>query len=552
MEDPMGSVFPEQSTDSLTSVFAMIQGHPPPPHQPNPPTDSGSGSSVLAMIEGNHYPPNQTHLNSAPSPAKQPRYSPVFDAPDKDLISSLPDSLLQEILCFLPIEDAVKTCLLSRRWRSLWTQMPTLSFTREYFAANHAKRAEFVNETLRRFAGPKIKNFLINFKFDDSMDAPLEDWVLFATTHHVEKLSLIFDGGFLYAPFADSKPYSLPQFLYPTSSLKHLILRQCVVSPADQVSWPSLKVLSINYSRLTTEAIENILSGSPNLQKLRLHNCGGVNRICSMSLEILEVDAIYEPHEKNESVTEISCPNLQSLSLSGYMYKRTFRVMHVSSLSNAILSFVMTIDKKDKYDCAKHRTILRDLLEKLCRVEKLTVGTWCLQVLSIWEIKGISSPLSKRHCLVLDTEICEWDIPGIVSLLQSSPSLKKLVINLYYCDNSKFEFDQSFFDSYEFDGVEFLSSTNWIFKCFLQSLEDIELTGFQHSSSGSQFLVKFMKFLLSSVKVLKKVAIYEQSGALHKSWNFSGPNMNMELESSKKNQIILTLSSDIAFHAVSE
>ncbi|KAK8580707.1 hypothetical protein V6N12_070962 [Hibiscus sabdariffa] len=200
--------------------------------------------------------------------------------------------------------------------------MPTLSFTREYFAVKHAKRAEFVNETLRRFTGPKIINFLVNFKFDDSMNASVEEWVLFATTRRVEKLSLIFDGG------------------------------------------------------LTSEAIENVLSGSPNLQKLKLHNCGGVNRICSMSLETLEVDAIYEPHEKNESVTEISCPNLQSLSLSGYMYKRTFRVMHVSSLSKANLSFVMTIDKKDKYDCAKHRSILRDLLEKLCHVEKLTVGTW--------------------------------------------------------------------------------------------------------------------------------------------------------------------------------
>ncbi|XP_039064719.1 F-box/LRR-repeat protein At3g03360-like isoform X2 [Hibiscus syriacus] len=434
MEDPMSLVFPEQSSDSLSSVFAMIHHHPRP-HQSAQSTDSAS--SVQAMIEGNHYPLNQTHLNSAQSPSKQPRYSPVFDAPDKDLISSLPDSLLQELLCFLPIEDAIKTCFLSRRWRSLWTQMPTLFFTREHFAVKHAKRAKFVKETLRRFTGPKIKNFLINFKFDDSMDASLEDWVLFATTHHVEKLSLIFDGGFLYAPFADSKPYSLPQFLYLSSSLKDLILRQCVVSPTDQVSWPSLKVLSINYSRLTTEAIENILSGSPNLQKLKLHNCGGVNRICSMSLEVLEVDAVYEPREKNESVTEISCPNLQSLSLSGYMYKRTFRVMHVSSLSNANLSFVMTIDKKDKYDCAKHRSILRDLLENLCHVEKLTMGTWCLQVLSIWEIKGISSPLSKRHCLVLDTEICVWDIPGIVSLLRSSPYLKKLVINLYYCDNSK-------------------------------------------------------------------------------------------------------------------
>ncbi|XVF37732.1 hypothetical protein REPUB_Repub20aG0035100 [Reevesia pubescens] len=59
------------------------------------------------------------------------------------------------------------------------------------------------------------------------------------------------------------------------------------------------------------------------------------------------------------------------------------------------------------------------------------------QVLTIWEINGISSPLSKRDCLVLDTKICEWDLLGIVSLLQSSPYLKKLVINLSPRDNSK-------------------------------------------------------------------------------------------------------------------
>ncbi|KAG8494441.1 hypothetical protein CXB51_011904 [Gossypium anomalum] len=576
MEDPKSLVSSEKSTGSSSSVLGTIQGLP---YRTTQITDSFN--SVLAMIQGlhnhhhDHHRSNRTSPSSPQFPSKQPKYWPIFGPPDEDLISSLPDSLLQEILCFLPIEDAIKTSFLSRRWRSLWTQMPTLSFTRECFASKHAKRAAFVNETLARFIGPKIKNFLINFKFDEFMDASLDEWVLFATSHHVEKLSLLLDGGFLYAPFAECKPYSLPQFLYVNFSLNELILRQCVVSPTSQVSWPSLKVLSINYSRLDTEAIEYVLSGSPNLQKLKLHNCGGVNRISSMSLEVLVVDAIYEPHEKNELVTQISCPNLQSLSLSGYMYRRTFRLMHASSLTKANLSFVMTIDKKDKYDCTKHRSILRDLLEKLCHVEELTVGTWCLQaelkvqrdpqkgfehwgftirsyfvdVLSIWEIKGISSPLSKRHCLVLETEICEWDIPGIVNLLHSSPYLKKLVINLNYCDNSKFEFDQTFFDSYEFDGVEFLASSNWIFKCFLQSLEDIELTGFQSSSWGSEFLVRFMRFLLNNTKVLKKVTIYEQGGTLLESWQFSGPNMNPELESAKRNQILLILSSGFLLNA---
>ncbi|XP_022715985.1 putative F-box protein At1g49610 isoform X2 [Durio zibethinus] len=473
MEDREGSVCSQQSTDSVRSVLAVIHGH---------------------------Y--HRTDLNSTQSTSKRPKFSPIFPTPCVDLISALPDFLIQEILSFLPIEDAIRTSVLSQRWKPLWTQIPTLSFSHNCFSFKLAKFTDFVNKTLDHFISPKIKNFMINFKFEESMAARLDEWVLFATSHHVEKLSLVFDGGLVYAPFAESTPY-----------------------------------------RLNNEAIENIVSGSPNLQKLKLHNCEGINRISSRSLEVLVINAIYDPYEKHESVTEISCPNLQSLSLLGFLYRRTYRLMHVSSLSKANLSFVMTIDKKDKYDCTKHRDILRELLEKLCHVEKLTMGTWCLQVLSIWEIKGISSPLSKRNCLVLDTEICEWDLPGIVSLLQSSPYLKKLVINLSPCDNSKFEFDQEFFDSYEFDGVKFLTSANWIFKCFLQSLEDIEFTGFQPSSSGSELLVKLMQFLLKNAKVLKKVVIYEQSGSLHQSWKSSGPNRNMG--NAKRNQIISTISKSI-------
>ncbi|XVF40589.1 hypothetical protein PTKIN_Ptkin01aG0126200 [Pterospermum kingtungense] len=510
MEDQKGSGCSELSTDSVSSVLAVIQGY------------------------------HRTHATSVQSPSKNPKISPLFYTPPTDLISTLPDFLIQEILCFLPIQDAIKSSVLSQRWKPLWAQIPTLSFSHSCFSFKLDKFTHFVNKTLQHFVGPSVKIFFINFKFDRSMTSTLDAWVLFATTHRVEKLSLVFDGGLVYAPFADSEPYRLPQFLFMNSSLKDLTLRQCVVSPQTHVSWPCLKVLSINYSRLNDEAIENILSGSPNLQKLKLHNCEGVNRISSKSLEVLVMDAIYDPKEKDETVTEISCPNLQSLSLVGFMYRTTYRLMHVSSLSKANLSFVMTIEKKDKYDCIKHRCILRELLEKLCHVEKLTVGTWCLQILSIWEIKGISSPLSKRNCLVLETEICEWDLPGIVSLLQSSPYLKKLVINLSPYDNSKFEFDQEFFDSYEFDGVAFLTSANWIFKCFLQSLETIEIIGFQPSSSGSKLLGKLMQFLLNNAKVLKKVVIYEQSGTLHQSWNSSGPNRNMG--NAKRNQIVQTLS----------
>nr|XP_043639683.1 F-box/FBD/LRR-repeat protein At1g13570-like [Erigeron canadensis] len=43
-----------------------------------------------------------------------------------DMISSLPSSLIETILCFLPIQEAARTSILSREWRYNWTTIPKL------------------------------------------------------------------------------------------------------------------------------------------------------------------------------------------------------------------------------------------------------------------------------------------------------------------------------------------------------------------------------------------------------------------------------------------
>ncbi|KAK8447826.1 hypothetical protein SEVIR_8G161100v4 [Setaria viridis] len=44
----------------------------------------------------------------------------------EDRISELPDALLHQVLSLLPVDEAVQTSVLARRWRGLWKGLPVL------------------------------------------------------------------------------------------------------------------------------------------------------------------------------------------------------------------------------------------------------------------------------------------------------------------------------------------------------------------------------------------------------------------------------------------
>jgi hypothetical protein len=56
------------------------------------------------------------------------RHKPI----NKDMISNLPDNVLIHILSFLSTKNAIKTSILSTKWRHLWTYLSVFDFRISY------------------------------------------------------------------------------------------------------------------------------------------------------------------------------------------------------------------------------------------------------------------------------------------------------------------------------------------------------------------------------------------------------------------------------------
>ncbi|XP_056159954.1 putative F-box/LRR-repeat protein At3g18150 [Syzygium oleosum] len=151
------------------------------------------------------------------------------------------------------------------------------------------------------------------------------------------------------------------------------------------------------------------------------HYCGGVKNIVIDSTSVKELKLV-KGHRLSDSET-IWAPHLLSLRVSGiWRLGSVFRLDDVSSLVEAELDFVVRGDKS--------RDLIKELLEKLHGVSTITIGSWCLEVMSALEMEGVPSPLSKCQNLILRTTVSQRNLPGIAYMLRSSQCMEKLVIDL--------------------------------------------------------------------------------------------------------------------------
>ncbi|XP_009145915.1 putative F-box/LRR-repeat protein At3g18150 [Brassica rapa] len=327
-----------------------------------------------------------------------------------DLISNLPDEILQHILCFIRIKLAITTSLLSRRWKHVWCEIPSLSLDATILTAAS------VNKTLSHYTAPKTKSFHLK-TYRSKYTPHINRWIKCAMSHNVENLSLDF--------WANSYPYKLPDFFYNSSSFRQLNIKLIffhTIVPECTVSWKFLRKLSLSGCTLSDESLAKILTGCPILEYLTLCHCSELKVLDlrkSLRLRTLQI-------RRDMSVpgpTQIVAPHIHSLRLLNSQLSCTF--VDVASLTEAKLDICyVSVNPNLKADFLQ--TMVLKMLEKIQNVEKLTFGGNFIQILSLAEIRGVSFPMLKVKTLTLDTDICQYVIPGIERLLQNSPDLETL------------------------------------------------------------------------------------------------------------------------------
>lgn len=318
-------------------------------------------------------------------------------------IDGLPVNVIETILSSLPVRDAVRTTILSKKWRYAWVGIPKLVFDDTLFKKSAVNQRPNINkliftiyQVLLLHHGP-IHEFTLSISELESC-SEIDQLILHLSRNSVEKFTLYIWKGELY---------KVPSSLFSCMKLMHLNLRSCVFKPPMTFRGLSkLTCLEFDEVIVAPEVFGNFISSCPLLERLSL--------ISSAEFDYLEINA----------------PKLRYLcfrvKLKSLRLKNVLLLVDVSIALKQIaeVEYVEERETSDVilfFDCLRH-------------IENLLMGYHFLKILAAGGVPQ-KLPASLVHLKFLELEEIFLgaldEISFTFCLIRSSPNLEKITVKMF-------------------------------------------------------------------------------------------------------------------------
>ncbi|KAL6493137.1 hypothetical protein OROGR_032896 [Orobanche gracilis] len=329
---------------------------------------------------------------------REPSEVPSNSIIEVERLSNLPGHIIDKILSHLSLRDAVRTSVLSNKWRYKWVTLPSLVFDNQSASVSSQdqilvknKLVSIVDHVLLLHTGP-IDKFKLSHR-DLQGVSDIDKWILFLSRGSVKEFILeIWKGN----------RYKLPSSIYSCQKLIHLELFNCLLKPPPNFNgFKSLKSLDLQHITMEELSFEHMILSCPLLERLTLMNFDGFTHlnIHAPNLLFFDVGGVFE------DVRFQNAFKLAIVSIGLYVTTGIEQNLAFGSTGNLIKFF----------SCLPH-------------IQRLEVQSFFLKYLAAGAIPGkLPTPCMDLSFLSLRINFNDMEENlAALCLLRSSPNLQEL------------------------------------------------------------------------------------------------------------------------------
>ncbi|KAJ3688368.1 hypothetical protein LUZ61_017532 [Rhynchospora tenuis] len=383
------------------------------------------------------------------------------ERPEVDYISNLPNDLRQEILLKLPIRELARTSILSSKWKDSWISVPSLIFEEN---SNESRLIDMVDNVLMA-RHSSILQFKLVSKYP--CNTAISRWLLFLHENGIKDLQL---------NFSDEERCSIPFLFFSCHALERVNISCCTINVPDYFQgFKLLRTLSLEKFELTGISIGNLVSSCPLLECLVLVDFvqEGYLHIVASNLRDMKIDGDF--HDLCLETPKLVSANIYLHSVDDQSYE-LFSVAKAGKESN-----------------------LTRALGCLHNIQKLELDGEFMQYLAMGptpkNLPTIFNHLTQIHITIWALD--ENEIATALCLFKSVPNLK--VLNIQFGDY--WDEDRPLVQTLQRSKATKYCS---LFKC-LEIVNIINECDPEFSLRGTEFILEFAEFMLSTTPVLQKL-----------------------------------------------